>query len=128
FHMKHLLSLADEDIKDIFTISYCFRDEPQSPIHRHQFLMLEWYRKNVRYESIMKDVEALISHCLKTLDFDFKKSLVSSKMQKVTVQEIFYEFCKIDILNYLDKKELIQLLKKDFKDVPLPSIECDWED
>ena len=41
FHMKELLSLGMENI---YTISYCFRDEPISPIHRPQFLMLEWYR------------------------------------------------------------------------------------
>ncbi|MCO4753987.1 MAG: hypothetical protein KC478_05875, partial [Bacteriovoracaceae bacterium] len=49
FHMKELLSLEEEQLDNIFNISYCFRDEPSSPIHRSQFLMLEWYRKNERY-------------------------------------------------------------------------------
>src|SRR5687767_3032706 len=52
FCMKELLS---EGMERIFTLSYCFRDEPSSPIHRPQFLMLEWYRANARYETIMDD-------------------------------------------------------------------------
>ena len=64
FSMKELLA-SNESFNDIFTISYCFRDEPSSPIHRSQFLMLEWYRKNARYEKIMRDVQELISYVLK---------------------------------------------------------------
>ncbi|MBT6325164.1 MAG: EF-P lysine aminoacylase GenX, partial [Bdellovibrionales bacterium] len=37
FCMKELLS---EGLSKIFTISYCFRDEPTSIQHRAQFLML----------------------------------------------------------------------------------------
>ncbi len=67
FHMKELLSLKEEELDKIFNISYCFRDEPKSEFHRKQFLMLEWYRKNERYESIMRDCERLIPYCFDAL-------------------------------------------------------------
>ena len=51
FCMKELLTKEDENLHNIFTISYCFRDEPSSPIHRSQFLMLEWYRTTVCRQS-----------------------------------------------------------------------------
>src|SRR4051812_37719705 len=55
FALKQLLA-ADEGFDKIFSLGYCFRDEPSSPIHRSQFMMLEWYRKHERYEKIMEDV------------------------------------------------------------------------
>ncbi|MBL7663758.1 MAG: hypothetical protein JNM93_01400, partial [Bacteriovoracaceae bacterium] len=97
FAMKKLISLQDEELDKIFQISYCFRDEPSSEIHRNQFLMLEWYRKNARYEKIMDDCEALITWCLK----DLQKKSLPVKFQKLnftklTVQELFQKTIQID--------------------------------
>ncbi len=130
FHMKGLLA-SKEDFQNIFTISYCFRDEPSSEIHRNQFLMLEWYRKYARYEAIMDDVEKLIlsvSDQLSSKGIPLKNNYYKSDFQRATVQEIFQEFINIDILNYLDKNELKQKIQNDFKEVPLPSVECSWDD
>lgn len=44
------------------------------------------------------------------------------------MQEIFQEILAIDILDFLDKNDLKQKIKKDFKDVILPDVECDWDD
>lgn len=131
FHMKELLSLKEEELDKIFTLSYCFRDEPSSPIHRPQFLMLEWYRKNERYEQIMKDCEGLIKHCLNAMkDFGapVKETYENLRPTKATVQEIIQEECGFDILDFLDPEALRQKIQKDFKDVPLPSVQCEWDD
>jgi len=130
FHMKSILA-TEEDLNDIFTISYCFRDEPRSDIHREQFLMLEWYRKFTRYEKIMDDVEFLILSVSKHLEekkIPLKHKYSATDFQRATVQEIFKEFTNIDILNFLDTNELKKLIQKDFKGVPLPSVECSWDD
>ena len=117
FHMKELLS---HGLEKIFTISYAFRDEPLAPNHRPQFLMLEWYRKNAHYTKIMDDCENLFSYC----------SQKEIKFQRATVQEIFEEMLKIDILEFLDKKDLKQLIEKNFKDIPLPTKgeNLSWDD
>ena len=52
FEMKQVLA-QNEELSKIYTISYCFRDEPHSPHHRNQFLMLEWYRRGANYFAIM---------------------------------------------------------------------------
>lgn len=117
FHMKELLS---EGLEKIFTISYAFRDEPLAPHHRPQFLMLEWYRKNAHYTQIMDDCENLFSFCTnKKISFE-----------RATVQEIFEDMLKIDILNFLDKKDLKELIEKNFKDIPLPiqGENLSWDD
>lgn len=127
FCMKELLA-SDEGFDKIFTMSYCFRDEPDSPIHRSQFLMLEWYRKNARYEAIMDDVEKLISFAVsegKKKKFPMK--ILETKVIRKTIQEIILEELNVGILNYLDVPSIKKLLTA-FPDVPVPSVELEWDD
>lgn len=128
FCLKELLA-SDEDFNNIFSVSYCFRDEPDSPIHRKQFVMLEWYRKHARYEQIMSDVEGLIEYCLieGSKKLSLRPEIIGKKLVKKTMQELFIEFLGIDILNYLDTPSMINLIQK-FPDVPLPKAELEWDD
>jgi len=113
-------------MEKIFTISYCFRDEPNSPIHRPQFLMLEWYRANERYEKIMDDCQNLINFCLTKFPQNKNFGLIKKK----TVQELFQETLNIDILNFLTKEKIIPLIRDKFPDVPLPleTEDLGWDD
>jgi elongation factor P--(R)-beta-lysine ligase len=125
FCMKELLTSG---LEKIFTISYCFRDEPESPVHRPQFIMLEWYRAHERYESIMKDVNGLIDYVIiKGKEKSFPLRFENPKLVKKTMQEIFLEELNVDILNYLDVASIKDLLKQ-FPDVPVPSIDLEWDD
>ena len=129
FCMKELLA-SDEGLDRIFSLSYCFRDEPESPIHRPQFLMLEWYRKHERYESIMKDVEGLIQFAIAEgvkKNLPLRQEMKNQVMVKKTMQELFQEELGIDILNHLDVPSIKELLKK-FPDVPVPQVELEWDD
>lgn len=127
FCMKELLA-SDEGFDKIFSLSYCFRDEPDSPIHRSQFLMIEWYRKNERYESIMQDIEGLIAYVIEEgKKRNFPQRLKDQKLIKKTMQELFLEELQIDILNYLDIPSIKNLLKN-YSDVPVPNIELEWDD
>lgn len=128
FAMKKILADVNE-LNNIFTLSYCFRDEPNSPIHRNQFIMCEWYRKNEFYTKIMNDCEKLILFCIEELT---KNNIDTIKpdihFQRTTIQDLFKETLNIDILNFLDTNDLRELIKKDFKDVPLPDTELTWDD
>lgn len=126
FCLKELLADESENIDKLFSISYCFRDEPDSPVHRHQFLMLEWYRKHERYERIMKDVEELIKFCLAS-SLPVREDLKKTKLVKRTMQELFMEYLQIDILKYLDVPKIKNLLKL-YPDVPVPQQDLEWDD
>ncbi len=115
FAMKKLLS---EGIDKIYQICWCFRDEPNSDLHRPQFLMLEWYRRHARYEDIMKDLEDLITDL----------SPESIVVQKKTVSDIFQEFVGFDILDYLDNDQLHQQIKKELPHLPLFEKLKEWDD
>jgi lysyl-tRNA synthetase class 2 len=126
FCLKQLLASPEEKIENVFSLSYCFRDEPNSPIHRNQFIMLEWYRKHARYEKIMSDVEELIQSCLKS-NLPIRKEMKDQKFVKKTMQQLFSEILNIDILNYLDVPSIKKLLEN-YPDVPVPVSECEWDD
>lgn len=126
FCLKQLLSDQSENIDKVFSLSYCFRDEPDSPIHRHQFIMLEWYRKHERYEKIMSDVEELINYILAS-KLPLRANVKDQKLIKKTMQELFLEILNVDILNYLDVLSIKKLLTQ-FPDVPVPATECEWDD
>lgn len=130
FHMKELLSLGFENL---FTVSYSFRDEPNATNHRPQFLMLEWYRKGAHYTQIMKDCEELFLFCLNELNkknVTIDQSMKDARFERATIQELFQDMLNVDILDFLDKKELKKLIEKNFKDVPLPSMgeNLSWDD
>ena len=121
FHMKELLSLGFENI---FTLNYAFRDEPVAPTHRPQFMMLEWYRTNAHYTKIMDDCEELIKFSLNTLNeknVSIDHNFLNAKFERTSVQDLFSDILKIDILDFLEKKDLQDLIEKNFRDVPLPA-------
>ncbi len=129
FYMKELLSHGHQKI---FTIGHSFRDEIKSPIHRSQFLMLEWYRANSRYEQIMDDCENLIKFCLTTLtqkNIPINKNLLMATLTRMTVAELFQKYLAIDILNYLEVEQIKKLIKNSFKDIYCPeNEEMEWDD
>ncbi len=130
FHMKELLSMGFDNI---FSLGYAFRDEPNATHHRPQFLMLEWYRTNAHYTKIMDDCEELFKFSVQSLsekNLPVDQDLLKTDFQRATIQEIFSDMLKVDILNFLDKKDLKELIEKDFKDVPLPVMgeELSWDD
>lgn len=102
FYLKEMLSLGFEKI---FSLAHCHRDEPRSSHHLPQFMMLEWYRANERYEKIMDDTEELISHCYEKFNLKIPKFL------RMTVDEIFEETLDFKISNFLNKENLIKKIK-----------------
>ena len=119
FYMKKVL--ASSEFENLFTLSFSHRDEPTSPIHRPQFLMLEWYRKNKTYLDIMEDTKRLIQFCYKAFEKEFKD------FQVFTVSELFKRFLDFDILDYLDFTRLEKHIRKNHPDISLSNEMDSWE-
>ncbi|MEM6732809.1 MAG: amino acid--tRNA ligase-related protein, partial [Myxococcota bacterium] len=58
--MKRLLARGFERI---FQVAPTFRDGDESPLHRPEFRMLEWYRRGSSWTSLVEDCEALLVAC-----------------------------------------------------------------
>jgi lysyl-tRNA synthetase class 2 len=92
--------------------------------------MLEWYRKNEPYQKIMEDIEHLISFLLREGEkkkIPVRSNLKSQTLVKRTMQDLFFEFIGVDILNFLDVDSIRNLCKK-FPEIPLPTSELEWDD
>jgi elongation factor P--(R)-beta-lysine ligase len=96
FKMKELLA---DGFENIFTLTYCFRDEPQSTLHRPQFLMLEWYRAGADYNDLAHDTQELVDSLLLDLDqagFSVDPRLKNCSFVTKTVEEVFVEFTPLN--------------------------------
>ncbi len=127
FYMKRVLS---EGIEKIFTIGHSFREEPQSPIHRQQFIMLEWYRANSNYLQIMQELEDLFHSCYNKLQLSqlpLDSTLENRTFQRMTIQELFKEIVDLDILQLLETEQLRKVIQSRFPQIPSPKT-GGWDD
>jgi len=117
FRMKEALSKTN--LKAIYSLGYCFRKEPESPLHRPQFLMLEWYRTDASLFTLINDISNLCNFLSDT----------EIKIEKLSMQEIFKEFLNIDILNFLTKEKIQSLIKEYYPDLlPTNNTSLEWDD
>ena len=56
-HMKRMLAAG---CKRIFQLGPCFRAHESGTRHRPEFMMLEWYRSNADYMTILADMQGLL--------------------------------------------------------------------
>ena len=122
FHMKELLS---HGLKKIFTISYCFRDEPTSQTHRPQFLMLEWYQAQKNYEDIMNETMELVEVLGKKYG---DKNFNESPFEVLTVKEAFLKFTSTDLDKLKTNIDFKLHIQNNFPSIPLPSEDLSWDD
>lgn len=100
--MKRILALGEERI---FQICPCFRRHEKGRKHLEEFTMLEWYRRDEDYHTLITDCKDLILFVVKTLStrssFSFPKGLDSSYFsgdwQKISVSEAFEMYSDIDL-------------------------------
>ena len=114
FSMKELLSVGHERI---YSLGYCFRDEPKSETHRPQFLMLEWYRANTHYTEIKKDTLKLIEFVRLGLKNNGHKVKEESKPVFKTVEQLFNEILNISLFDFFEVDQIKQLIKDRFPEL-----------
>jgi elongation factor P--(R)-beta-lysine ligase len=99
FACKKLLAAGEERI---FTFAPSFRNRERGALHHPQFTMLEWYRANTPYETLMDDSAALLAlaaDAAGTSEFSFRGRHVDprSRPERLTVAEAFDRFAGIAI-------------------------------
>lgn len=109
---RELKLLLAKGIGDCFTISPAFRDlEQTGPLHKSEFLMLEWYRKNSNYKDIMKDLEKLIIYIKKNLNNEPLK--LPSNFQILSLGNLFKKHLNIDLREIiLNEIKLFEVAKQ----------------
>jgi elongation factor P--(R)-beta-lysine ligase len=100
FACKKLLAAGERRIVDF---AHVFRNRERGALHHPEFTMLEWYRANEAYESLMDDCVAVMIEAARAADtrqFRFRDKTVDpyATPERLTVAEAFARYAGIDLL------------------------------
>ena len=100
FACKKLLAAGENKIVEFARV---FRDREQGPLHLPEFTMLEWYRADEAYESVMQDCVAVVleaANAVGSRRFTFRGRSADpfAEPERLTVAEAFARYAGIDLL------------------------------
>ena len=100
FACKKLLAAGETRI---FEFARVFRNRERSALHHPEFTMLEWYRANELYETLMDDCAALLVEAARATGvrrFTFRDKTIDpfAEPERMTVAEAFERHAGIDLL------------------------------
>lgn len=96
--MKRLLCRGHDRI---FQICRCWRSDERGSRHIPEFTMLEWYRSESDYETLMKDCELLLQHVSKscfdsnTVCYESIPIALNEAFTRVSVRDAFNEYTDV---------------------------------
>src|SRR5471030_777818 len=101
FACKKLLAAGETRI---FNFARVFRNRERGALHHPEFTMLEWYRANEPYETLMDDCAVLIGEAARaagTSQFSFRGRTIDpfAEPERVTVAQAFEKRAGIDLLS-----------------------------
>ena len=104
FACKKLLAAGETRIFDFARV---FRNRERGALHHPEFTMLEWYRANESYETLMDDCAALLGEAAQAAgakEFKFRDKTINplAAPERITVAEAFERHAGIDLLATVD--------------------------
>ncbi|PZV36966.1 EF-P lysine aminoacylase EpmA [Mesorhizobium kowhaii] len=100
FACKKLLAAGEQRI---FSFGPVYRNRERGPLHHPEFTMLEWYRVDEAYESLMQDCAALLAlaatrAAAKRFSFRGRDCDPFAEPERLTVADAFTRHASIDLL------------------------------
>lgn len=100
FACKKLLAAGEPRIFDFARV---WRNRERGPLHHPEFTMLEWYRAEEPYETLMDDCAALVGLAAETAgarSFEFRGRVCDpfAEPERITVAEAFERFAGVDLM------------------------------
>jgi lysyl-tRNA synthetase class 2 len=100
FAAKKLLAAGETRIFDFARV---FRNRERGALHHPEFTLLEWYRANEPYETLMDDSAAIIAEAARaagTQEFSFRGRTIDpfAAPERITVAEAFARHAGVDLL------------------------------
>lgn len=100
FACKKLLAAGETKIFDMARV---WRNRERGPLHHPEFTLLEWYRAEEPYETLMADCAALLALAAetagtKTLSWRGRSADPFAEPERVTLAEAFHRFAGMDLL------------------------------
>ena len=109
FAAKKLLAAGETMIFDFARV---WRNRERGPLHHPEFTMLEWYRADAPYETLMDDCArllALAAQAAGTRTFSFRGLTCDpfAAPERVTVAQACEAFAGVDLLSALDDRDAL---------------------
>jgi lysyl-tRNA synthetase class 2 len=106
FACKKLLASGETEI---FTLGKVWRNRERGPLHHPEFTMLEWYRANQPYQTIMGDCAALLAAAAEAAEADRlryrgREADPLAEPERLTVAEAFERHADIGLLAVLNDR------------------------
>ncbi len=105
--MKRLLCRGHQKL---FQISRCWRADERGLRHLSEFTMLEWYRADADYHTLMADCEELLQHVVSSClpkDRVFRRNSAKidpfAPWERIRVQEAFSRFGQVSVFDCVKK-------------------------
>ena len=100
FACKKLLAAGETRIVDFARV---FRNRERGALHHPEFTLLEWYRANEPYETLMDDCAAILTQAARavgTKEFSFRGRSIDplAAPERITVAQAFERHAGIDVL------------------------------
>ena len=100
FACKKLLAAGE---RKIFDFARVFRNRERGALHHPEFTLLEWYRVDQSYETLMEDCAALLAaaaHAAGTRRLAFRDRIATPfvEPERMTVAQAFARFANVDLL------------------------------
>jgi elongation factor P--(R)-beta-lysine ligase len=100
FACKKLLAAGE---RRIFTFARAFRNRERGALHHPEFTMLEWYRAEAPYETLMTDCASLLAEAAKgagndTLRWKDRVADPYAAPERLSVADAFARYAGIDLL------------------------------
>jgi elongation factor P--(R)-beta-lysine ligase len=104
FACKKLLAAGETKI---CTFARVYRNRERTSLHHPEFLMLEWYRANARYETLLDDCGQIIQIAAKIagntlLSYRGRTADPCAAIERLTVTEAFQRLAGIDLMATLE--------------------------
>ena len=109
FAAKKLLAAGE---KRLFTFARVFRNRERGALHHPEFTMLEWYRADEPYDTLIDDCAALFGTAAKAAEtrrFSFRGREADpfAAPERLTVAEAFRRYAAIDLAAMLDNRDAL---------------------
>jgi lysyl-tRNA synthetase class 2 len=100
FACKKLLTAGEQRI---FSLGKVWRNRERGPLHHPEFTLLEWYRAEAPYETLMQDCTALLRLAAETtgarlLTYRGQSADPFLEPERLTVADAFEQFAGVDLL------------------------------
>jgi lysyl-tRNA synthetase class 2 len=109
FAAKKLLTAGE---KRLFTFARVFRNRERGALHHPEFTMLEWYRADEPYDTLIDDCAALLGTAAETaqtrrFSFRGREADPFAAPERMTVAEAFWRYAGIDLLAMLEDRDAL---------------------